>query len=87
MPPVPDNFPDLAIAGYTHIGGGQCKACGTRLEWFRTRKGKLMPFSLIKRVIVGETAFYEQTSDTRYEPHWSSCPKADMFRKQRRKSA
>ena len=82
--PLPDTLPELAIAGYVHNGNGQCAACRAPIEWFQTPKGHTMPFSKKKQVVVGQFSMYERTAETKYEPHWASCPAAHQFRRKKR---
>ena len=77
---LPDNLPDLAIAGYRHIGTGRCK-CGRKLDWFLTPNNRKMPFSLKEETRVSEVSIYVMPSETRYEPHWANCPLAMKFRR------
>jgi hypothetical protein len=71
---LPDTFVTLAEAGYRYVGRGRCKGCGLTVEWFYTRKNRLMPFS----VKTGKV--------TQYEPHWASCSAAAQFRRKKREA-
>lgn len=60
-----------------------CKACGAPINWIKmVDSGKMMPvdekmqyfITVDKSGTVGNMA-------TGYTPHWSTCPKADQFRK------
>jgi hypothetical protein len=78
---VPDTFAELMAAGYIHTGNSRCGGCHARLEWFITPNNRRMPFSAKQTVVVGERSFYVRKSDTKYEPHWASCPMAHRFRR------
>jgi hypothetical protein len=82
--PLPETFPELAIAGYVHKGNGHCTACRAPLEWFATPKGNTMPFSKKKQIVVGQFSMFEQTAETKYEPHFANCPAAERFRRRKR---
>lgn len=83
MPPLPDTFVELALAGYRHKGSGRCSACGAFLEWFVTPKLHNMPFSAKREIVVGEDTIRATESSVRIEPHWAACPKAKQFRRKR----
>lgn len=78
---LPDTLVELAEAGYRHQSNGRCSACGVKLYWFLTPKNRLMPFNLKAELMVSEDTIYRQRSNTRYEPHFASCPEAKRFRK------
>jgi len=81
--PLPNTLSGLANAGYVHGGTERCAACGVKLEWFLTPKNHWIPMSLVRRVIVGEDVIQDVTSETQYEAHFASCPKAERFRRKR----
>jgi hypothetical protein len=78
---LPDTLVGLAEYGYRHHGSGRCSGCGASLEWFYTKKNRLMPFSLKMHTMISEESMYAMPSMTRYEPHFAVCPKAERFRK------
>lgn len=78
--PLPDTFVTLAESGYQPAGSGHCKRCHARLEWFRTKKNRLMPFSLKMEVLSVDPPL-ALPSMTRYEPHFAVCPFAETFRR------
>ena len=79
---LPDTLADLAGFGYQHAGSGHCRKCHARLEWFRTKKNRLMPFSLKMEVLSVDPPL-ATPSMTRYEPHFAVCPAAEQFRRKR----
>ena len=75
-----------------------CRGCGARIEWIKTRSGKMMPVDpepvfvteggTMKfvtdegDVISGQVT--EETTDTvAYVPHWATCPEANSFRRRK----
>lgn len=60
-----------------------CKGCGAPIVWKHTPKGKAIPLDakperrLVLRGPLSETAELVET----YTSHFSTCPKADDFRK------
>lgn len=73
---IPDNSNDLRAMGYTYDNDSSCRGCGAKIEWWITPRGKKMPMSI---KIVGTLA--EGNRREALEPHWSSCPSAEDFRK------
>lgn len=59
-------------------GHGTCRSCKAHIVWFKTDAGKNMPI---------DASSVESTDITldlaRHVPHWSTCPDAQRFRKQR----
>jgi hypothetical protein len=66
--PFPKTKSELEAAGYRFSNSGQCSAriCLAPIEWYRTPKGKKMPFDLAK-------------SDGIMEPHFATCPAVKQF--------
>lgn len=64
-----------------------CKGCGQEIIWVKTGDGKNMPLDPKpkKMIFLPESAANPGTKVAcfvdAYMPHWSTCPKADNFRK------
>ena len=52
-----------------------CQGCGADIVWLKTNKGKNMP---VDASSYNGEKLYEHG---KHVPHWSTCPKADKFRK------
>jgi len=76
--PIPNRRDDLQSFGYSYSNTARCgsgvpgKGCNAVIEWWLTPSGKKMPFTI---TMSGENEVLE--------PHWSSCPKADSFRRKK----
>lgn len=46
---------------------GECKSCGVKIWWAKTKTGKMMPINVI--------------GAAEWESHFASCPDAKKFRK------
>lgn len=66
----------------------KCKGCGAEIIWIKTEAGKHAPIDAGKRL------FYLNNEDADnlqwlafwgHEPHFATCPKADQFRKTKKK--
>lgn len=66
--PLPQYHADLEDAGYRFIHNRRCRACLKPITWYRTPKGKSMPFAY--------------NDEGQLTPHWADCPAADQFRSQ-----
>jgi hypothetical protein len=73
---IPNTTNELKAMGYEYDNDSTCRGCGEPIEWWITPKGKKMPMTVKK------TATITNASDDIREPHWTSCPKADSFRRQ-----
>ena len=68
-----------------------CKGCGAPLMWAVTEHGKRIPLNQPeKRFILvlvsngaGSDDYYEARMRQTYTSHFSDCPKADEFRKEK----
>lgn len=62
-----------------------CSKCPARILWAKTVNGKMMPLDAKpeKRYSVRQDQNGEWVAEAVavYTPHWSTCPKADEFRK------
>jgi hypothetical protein len=67
--PFPKTQDALRTAGYLPDGLSTCR-CGAKIHWYKTPKGKRMPMEIAE--------------DGSAEPHWSSCPNAQDFRRERK---
>ena len=62
-----------------------CKGCGAEIIWRKMISGKVMPVDAEGVTVVIE--HYDDLTENRwfttigYVPHWSTCPKADNFKK------
>lgn len=65
-----DTHEKLTAAGYIFLTDGPCKSetCKTTVHWYRTPKGKEMPFSDVA-----------ESSPVRLQPHFASCSEAARF--------
>jgi hypothetical protein len=64
--PLPTYHADLEDAGYRFINNRNCSGCQAPITWYRTPKGKTMPF--------------HATPEGQLVPHWADCPAAAQFR-------
>jgi hypothetical protein len=59
----------------------KCKGCGADVKWIKVR-GRLHPVNpKALKVFVALRAGESYELRTGYESHFSTCPKADQFRK------
>lgn len=79
---------ELSEAGYEYLGPGFCRGCKKAVEWFRTPGPKPK-----ENVLNPEWFGTEETEEKKIAldqgtliPHWSTCPKADEFRRNKHKS-
>lgn len=73
MPTIPSNRADLQSFGYHLLTStARCSGCKAPIEWWVTANGKKMPFDV--RVVDDAEELL---------PHWSSCPKAQDFRRKK----
>lgn len=73
--PIPNRRDDLQSFGYSFSGKGHCSGCGEEIEWWKTPTRKNMPFTVKFAGLNDEDEFLE--------PHWSTCPKADQYRRKK----
>ncbi len=68
-----------------------CKGCGAPITWAVTEHGKRIPLNkpekrfilvLVQTPTYDRGDFYEARMRETYASHFSSCPKADEFRKE-----
>jgi len=71
--PIPNRRDDLQSFGYSFLNKARCSGCGAEIEWWRTAKGAKMPFDVVISGLNDE--------EECLTPHWSTCPKADQFRR------
>ena len=71
--PFPKTRDELIAAGYRFENHSRCTGvhCGKEIEWYRTPKGKTMPFNVMPE------------GSSRAETHFSTCPDAEEFRSRR----
>jgi hypothetical protein len=67
--PFPTTLDELKAAGYKFENESHCKGCRVAIEWWKTPNAKFMPFDV--------------DGSGKVETHWSTCPKAKDFRKER----
>lgn len=58
-----------------------CNGCGAEIFWVETANKKRMPLETTKRTITTE----DGKTYSGYEAHHAYCPKANQFRRARRK--
>jgi hypothetical protein len=66
---------EMLRAGYVLKSKATCKGCNAAIEWWRTTRGKMMPFDPIA------------SDDVKAVPHWSTCPQRDRFKSTADKAA
>lgn len=71
----PATSDQLKAAGYEYDNDSICRGCKESIEWWITPRGAKMPIS------VKETATIKHASADLREPHFSTCPNAEDFRK------
>lgn len=71
----------------------KCKACGKKIAFIETEKGKKMPVDAEKTTIVRQNGEVQTGPELKlivnehgemvagYVPHWSTCSSPDKFRK------
>ena len=59
---------EMLRAKYVFKSLASCKGCGAKIEWWRTTKGRMMPFDPIA------------DDNVKVVPHWGTCPKRDQFK-------
>lgn len=66
--PFPKTLEELVKQGYEFIEHKPCRGehCQAVLEWWKTPRGKRMPFDVDGKGNVS--------------PHWATCPDAESFR-------
>ena len=64
--PFPTTIEELKSAGYKFDNDSNCRACGERIEWWITPRGKKMPMTV------------DEAGNC--ESHFSNCPNANDFR-------
>lgn len=69
---IPDKRIDLIAFGYSKLNDSHCSGCGAAIEWWETPRGKKMPFRIS----------YDTGSEV-LTSHFSDCPKAAQFRRNR----
>ncbi len=72
--PFPRTIEALEAAGYRYGTNGQCRGCGSQIQWFSTPAQKWMPFNMPNQM--GE-----------FDNHWSTCPVRGRFKKEKEKTA
>lgn len=55
----------------------ECRSCGKEITWVRTESGKMMPCDIDATVITEK----DGSKLVVLNPHWSTCPDADSWRK------
>lgn len=66
-----------------------CRACGARIEFLRTIKGRRVPLDLTSgpkaNLVVNDEGLveYVKAGEGTRISHWATCPDADRFRRQR----
>ena len=75
----PDLFDDEVVGFYPEQS--ICNGCGIHIEWIKTKAGKNMP------VAPAEITIVTKDGETKkgFIPHWSTCPKANSFKKKNEK--
>lgn len=59
----------------------KCKGCGAEIIWLETKNGKAMPCDEKKQTIITENG----ETVTGYTPHWATCPRYKIFKKESKK--
>lgn len=60
----------------------KCNGCGQEIKWIQMKSGKMMPVDLKKLTIISvDQSNGEGSLVYGFESHFSTCPKADEFRK------
>ncbi len=60
---------EMERAGYKFLSKSKCKGCDAAIEWWKTSRGKNLPFNP-----------RPETEHHPMKPHWATCPKSDDFR-------
>lgn len=68
MADYPKTRREMERAGYRRTGEGVCKDCGAAIEWWKTAKGKSVPFNPIAN------------DHDLVARHWETCPNAKDFK-------
>ena len=76
---LPTSKGDLEALGYVFDNESHCRGCGEPIEWWITPKGKKMPMT-VKEVRERDSPI-SPIKEIQRIPHWSTCPKADSFRR------
>lgn len=69
--PFPKTRDQMVAGSYKFSNHARCKSCAAEIEWWETPRGKKMPFNLM------------QGGDSPAVTHFTDCPEADLFRKER----
>lgn len=69
--PFPKTRDEMVGGGYKFSNHARCKSCVQEIEWWETPRGKKMPFNLM------------QEGASPAITHFTDCPDADLFRKER----
>jgi len=67
----PKTRDEMIAQGYQYDNHADCRGCGENIEWYTTPRGKKMPFN------------HMQGGDSEVIAHFTTCPKADSFRRAR----
>ena len=68
------------------MGITKCRGCGADITWVNTDAGKKMPLDVnFTTVYVEYDRGRPATMLKGRQPHWVTCPKADLFKKKKGK--
>ncbi len=65
MSDYPRNRKEMLRASYVKSGDGVCKGCGAAIEWWKTTRGKSMPFNPVPEI--GAAVIHGETCPNRRE--------------------
>ncbi len=63
----------------------KCKGCRAEILWIETATGKLMPIDVKPKKVFRRNERGHWVLIEGYESHFATCPKADQFRKPKKK--
>ena len=66
----PKTASELAADGYQGDNWAKCRDCGAKILWSHTPNGKKMPMEAVAK----------EGDETRYQSHFTTCPKANQRR-------